>query len=97
MVQPTMPCDTTAVTWSLTIVPLLQTHCALPTCHVSGGNGTGNFTTYAGVMTQVDNGKLLKAVQHLPGAIPMPPDGSMIPACDIARLQAWVNAGAEEN
>lgn len=96
-VMPDMPCDTAVVTWSITIEPLLQTHCALPACHVSGGNGTGDFTTYAGVLSQVSSGKLLKAVQRLPGAIPMPPDGSTIPACDIARLRIWVGMGAPEN
>lgn len=90
-------CDTSAVTYSGRIVPIMQARCALPGCHVQGGNGTGNFTTYAGVLSQVQNGNLVSAVQRTAGAIPMPPDGSMIPACDIAAIVAWVNAGAPEN
>ena len=97
VLPPLVLCDTSAVTWSATIVPILQTRCALPTCHVPGGNGTGNFTTYAGVLTHVENGKLLNAVQHLPGALPMPPDGATIPECDIQALVTWVNDGAFEN
>ncbi|MEO8068796.1 MAG: cytochrome c [Flavobacteriales bacterium] len=97
VLPPMVVCDTTAVTWSGTVVPILQTRCALSTCHVTGGNGTGNFTTYAGVQTQVANGKLLNAVQHLPGALPMPPNAPAIPACEIQALVTWVNDGALEN
>lgn len=97
LLPPATPCNTGEVTWSGTVMPILQTRCALPTCHVVGGNGTGDLTSYGGVLPQVQNGKLLKAVQHLPGAIPMPPDGNMIPACEIAALVEWVNNGAPEN
>jgi hypothetical protein len=97
LIVPPVVCDTSNVTWSSTIVPILQTHCAIADCHVTGGDGTGNFTTYAGVMTQVTNGKLANAVQHLPGAIPMPPSGIPIPQCDIEAMVAWINGGAEEN
>lgn len=97
LVEPGMPCDTTAVSYAADIVPLLQQHCALPECHVPGGDGTGDFTTYAGVLGQVPDGDLLQSIQYLPGAIPMPPSGNSIPACDIAYVIAWVNAGAQEN
>lgn len=97
LVTPVADCDTDSVTYMLTILPMVQMRCALPGCHVSGGNGTGNFTTYTGLRSQVDNGKLVPAVQHTPGAIPMPPDGSMIPDCEIQRIVGWVNAGALEN
>jgi hypothetical protein len=97
MVEPTAVCDTITVTYTLTVLPIVQTRCALPECHVAGGNGTGDFTTYAGLRTQADNGHLVPAVQRTPGAIPMPPDGSMIPECDIRAIVAWVNAGALEN
>jgi len=97
MVTPVEECDTTEVAYSSAIVPILQTSCALPVCHVPGGNGTGDFTNYAGLHSQVVNGNLVPAVQRTSGAIPMPPDGSMLPECDILRIVAWVNAGAQEN
>jgi len=97
LVRPDVPCDTASVTYVADIVPILQQHCALADCHVSGGDGTGDFSTYAGLLPQVQNGNLLQAVQHLPGAIPMPPSGDLIPTCDMAFIVAWVNSGAEEN
>lgn len=92
-----LPCDTSAVTYSGSVVPILLSRCALPGCHVAGGNGTGDFTTYAGVFSQVQNGNMVPALQRTTGAIPMPPDGSRIPDCDIATIVAWVNAGAPNN
>ncbi len=97
IVQPEMLCDTANVAYMADIVPILQSRCAIADCHVPGGDGTGDFTTYAGLLSQVQNGNLLQAVQHLPGAIPMPPSGEVIPTCEIAHIVAWVNAGAEEN
>jgi hypothetical protein len=91
------PCDTTDVTYSGTIAPLMQTRCALPDCHVSGGDGTGDFTTYEGVLSQVSDGDLVASVQQTSGSIPMPPDSPPIPACEIAAIIAWVNSGAPEN
>ncbi|MEO8588274.1 MAG: hypothetical protein ABI432_02810 [Flavobacteriales bacterium] len=97
LAEPAGACDTTNVTYTGTIVPIMITRCALPGCHVPGGNGTGDLTTYAGVQNHVLNGKLLAAVQHTTGAIPMPPDGSMIPMCDILRISAWIQQGAPNN
>ncbi len=96
LVPPEMGCDTTAVSYAADIVPIMQQHCALPDCHVPAGDGTGDFTTYAGLVGQVPDGDLLQSIQHLPGAIPMPPSGNSIPACDIAFVVAWVNGGAQE-
>lgn len=96
-VEPTVVCDTQNVTYTLAIRPLVQTRCALSDCHVPGGDGTGDFTTYPGLRAQVDNGHLLPAVQHSAGAIPMPPDGSMLTECEIQAIVVWVNAGALEN
>lgn len=81
LVEPAVVCDTLNLTYTLTIRPLVLTRCALSDCHVALGDGTGDFTTYPGLRTQVDNGNLVPAVQHTTGAIPMPPDGSMIPEC----------------
>lgn len=97
IVEPIVVCDTTNVTYTLGVLPIVQTRCAITTCHVPGGNGTGDFTTYAGLRTQALNGNLVPAVQRTPGAIPMPPDGSIIPECDVRTIVAWVNAGALEN
>jgi hypothetical protein len=95
--MPELLCDTMNVSFTGDILPIMQSRCAIPACHVAGGNGTGDFTIWSGVRTQVDNGKLIPAINRTVGAIPMPPDGSMIPACDIRMIEAWVNGRAQDN
>ncbi len=95
--EPELMCDTLNVSYSGDIRSIMQLRCATPACHVPGGNGTGDFTTWVGLRTQVTNGKLIPAINRTVGAIPMPPDGSRIPACDILVIQAWVNGGALNN
>jgi hypothetical protein len=95
--MPEPVCDTLNVSYAGDIVPIMQMRCAVPGCHIPGGTGTGDLTTWAGLRTQVDNGKLIPSINRTVGAIPMPPDGSMIPTCDILMIEAWVNGGAQDN
>ncbi|MEO8732973.1 MAG: cytochrome c [Flavobacteriales bacterium] len=95
---PTVPCDTTgAPTWSSTILPIMQADCALPGCHVPGGEGTGDYTTYAGLHAKVNDGTLIPSIEWGPTAIAMPPEGNKLSDCDIAIILRWVNAGAPNN
>lgn len=86
-------CDTTAVTYASTIAPLMQGSCAVPGCHVPGGTGPGDFTSYTGVKGKVDNGTF-RAVTIVNRS--MPPAGPLS-TCDQQRLDAWLNAGAPNN
>ncbi len=57
-----------------------------------------NLETYAGLKTQVDNGRLIKSIKHESPASPMPKGSSAtIAACEIAQIVSWVNAGAKDN
>lgn len=88
-------CDTSNVRFAATIQPLLQTYCT--GCH-SGTNASGgiNFTTYAGVKSQIDNGKLMPAINHT-GPKPMPLGGSKLSDCNIAKFSIWIRNGAPNN
>lgn len=87
-------CDTTAVTYAGMVKPLVQGNCAIPGCHVAGGQSP-DLGTYAGVKAAADAGLLVSlAVQGNP--MPMPPSG-LLSACDRQRIEAWVNAGAPNN
>lgn len=87
-------CDTSSVTFSASIKPIIQNKCQ--GCH-SGSNPSGgyDFTTHAGVAAVKT--KLFGAVNHLSGYIAMPQGGNKLPACDIRKIKLWVDAGALNN
>jgi hypothetical protein len=88
-------CDTTNVTYSLSIAPLLQNKCN--GCHGATSPGGGVvLTTFAGAQAAALNGKLLSSVEHT-SAFPMPKNGSKLPQCEIDMIRIWVNAGAPNN
>jgi mono/diheme cytochrome c family protein len=89
-------CDTSAVTLSGTVQPILAQNCN--GCHAQA-NASGGviLDSYAEVKKQADNGRLVGAVSHSPGFHPMPLGGAKLPACDIASIKKWVENGAPNN
>src|SRR4029079_8619396 len=86
-------CVITSATFASDIDPIIQSRCATPSCHVPGGDGTGDFPSYAGLQPVLQNGTFNSQVLVNKA---MPPTGSLTP-CDLNRIQAWVNAGALNN
>jgi len=81
--------------YSCQIVPIINASCATPSCHVTGGSGSGNFETYAGLKAKVDNGSFEnRAILGQPG--PMPYEG-LLPDSVIAIFQAWIDKAAPNN
>lgn len=91
---PNTYCDTSAVTWSGTIEPLIQSSCAIPGCHVPGAQSPA-LTSYTAVKAVADDGKL-HGVVVAGSPFFMPPSGKLR-ACDQIRVQAWVAAGAPQD
>lgn len=88
-------CDTTTVTYSGTIAPIMASNCN--SCHtVSSGNGVIT-TDYTDLKVIVTNGKLVKSVNWTAGAIQMPLGGQKMPSCTLAKINKWVNSGALNN
>lgn len=87
-------CDTTAVTFTGTIVPILNNSCS--SCHsdanVSFGGGI-HLQKYADVKT--NSPKVIPAIDGT-GPKPMPPNGNLN-ACGVAQFKIWVNKGMPEN
>ncbi len=81
------------MTYASTVVPILQGNCAIPGCHVPGGTGPGDFTSYLGVKAKVDNGTFRNVTIVVQT---MPPSGPLS-ACDRQRLDTWLSAGAPNN
>ena len=90
-------CNTSNVTYAATIKPILQTNCQ--GCHSGGPAASGgiDMTVFSNVSAIAQNGKLYGAVNHAAGFKPMPLGGNKLPACDIAKIKAWVDNGALNN
>lgn len=100
LIIPNNNCDTSVViSYSSDITNILQQNCYR--CHATdkyaflGGNH--QLDSFLGLQEMVINGKLLKAINHFPGAVAMPYDGGKLSDCDIMKITAWVNRGAPNN
>ncbi len=92
-------CDTSNVTYSQTIKPLLTNNCY--SCHSAdraGSFGEGiNLETYSELVSVANSGKLLGALEHLPGYDAMPQGGAKLDDCTIEKIKVWINSGALNN
>lgn len=89
-------CDTTNVTWSGVVSPILQTYCN--GCHnASNPSGGIVLSEYNGAAAVALNGKLVGTINFASGYAQMPPSGSKMPDCEIAQITKWVNDGAPNN
>ena len=93
-------CDTTNIKYAANILPILVANCY--ECHGNGQSQEGpggpvNFDSYSGTKKQVDNNNLINAIKHTAGFTPMPFGKPMLSACDIDKIQAWINNGAPNN
>ena len=89
-------CDTTHVTFSATIWPIVELNCL--GCH-SGPQPSGGFTLtdYNAVVVQANNGKLFGAVNHDPGFVPMPRNAPQLSDCKIDQIRIWIEDGTPDN
>jgi hypothetical protein len=91
-------CDTTKVSYSTGVVPIIQTSCY--GCHGngnSGGSGGIVLEGYSNLSGWAHSGYLVGNVTHANGYVPMPYDAPMLPACEVNTIVAWVNQGALNN
>jgi hypothetical protein len=87
-------CDTTNVTFSGSIQPLVSTNCA--GCHSgSSPSGTISLTNYTEIAAIATNGMMMTVLTNGPTTI-MPPSGAL-PACKVDMVRIWVDAGAPNN
>ena len=91
-------CDTANVSYAATIQPILTQYCALAGCHDATTPSFGyDFAVYAGAQMANTNGRLLGAINHSTGFQPMPKNMAKLSDCNINKLTAWVNQGAQNN
>lgn len=84
-------CDGVNTSFAANVLPIIQTNCAITSCHAAGStNGPGPLTTYA----QIKN----VAVEIKSAVVSrfMPKDGSLTTS-QIKTISCWVDAGAPNN
>ena len=92
----TITCDTAAVTYSGTVQPILQRSCT--GCHRTASPAGGIILDNpAEIKKYAANGRLVGAITHAPGYVPMPLGGNKLADCDIAVIRKWVTEGAPNN
>lgn len=90
-------CDTTSVTFSGKIVPLLANNCL--SCHsnvTAAGSGNGiRLENYTDVKSRA--AAIAGSIKHSGGYSPMPKNGGKLNACLISQFDIWVRAGMPDN
>lgn len=86
-------CDTSIVTFSGVVFPILQNQCV--SCHTDNlASGNVNLSTYTHIKSYVDNGSLIGSIEHTGGFSIMPPSGLKMNQCDIDKINIWIEGGA---
>jgi hypothetical protein len=89
-------CDTTDVTYSGTVLPIIEGRCYK--CH-DQVNNNGNVTLegYDNLKRYANNGQLLGAVKHQAGFSAMPKNESPLLSCEIEKIEKWIDDGGLNN
>jgi hypothetical protein len=87
-------CDTSGVTYSGTVVPMLQANGCLG-CHTAPATAGNNIV----LDNQASIASLVQQNRFISGADRMPPSPSppALTDCNMDKLRAWANAGAPNN
>jgi hypothetical protein len=93
---PATECITTGMSYQTNIAPILERNCYA--CHSAAVN-TGNITLegHSQLIKHVTSGRLVGAINHASGFLPMPQNASKLGSCDIAKIEQWIADGAQNN
>jgi hypothetical protein len=92
----TPACDTSNVTYSETIAPIMNNHCN--SCHPTGGGAGGIVTdNWNDLSAAAANGVLWGAVNHEQGYEPMPLNAPKLGDCNLKKIKTWIDTGAPNN
>ncbi len=91
---PLTNCDTVGMRFNTEIREIMAQNC--DGCHLTSSSTPSGFPfeTHAEVESVAKNGKLLNRINSQ--SLPMPPTG-LLSACNRAKIEAWVKAGALNN
>lgn len=91
--------DTSNVTYTKDIAPLMTTECGTnSSCHRQNNSDSEiSLVSYDDVTAVAVTGQLLSSVIHDGNAEPMPYGGAKMSDCKINKIKAWLNQGIKEN
>src|SRR5690606_8285250 len=83
----TSDCDTSNLTYSGSIKTIINNSCASTiACHKGAAQTGIDLSTYEGLLTIVNNGKILPAIKHT-GPKPMPEGAPKLDDCTILKIE----------
>jgi uncharacterized membrane protein len=89
-------CDTSAVTFSQTIYPLVEIKCQ--GCHSGSQPSSGlSLNTFAQIQSIALSGDFMSSINGTDGFAQMPYNSSPMPDCEKDLIQAWIDEGAPNN
>lgn len=91
------PCDFTSVSFASDILPVVAIQCN-GACH-NANDRLGNVVleTHNNITPYINDGSFIGSINHTGSFAVMPPGGQKIPACNIQKIEAWIQAGAPNN
>ncbi|MEZ4932964.1 MAG: hypothetical protein R2788_12710 [Saprospiraceae bacterium] len=93
--RPTIPCDTTEVSFSETIFPSLRTPARDATTNTY--MKAMELLTYEDIRAVALNGSLVGAGSREPGFVRMPFGSIQLSVCHVEKIRSWVEAGSSDN
>ena len=89
-------CDTDNVSFSATVVPILQSNCYA--CHAADiALGGIILEGHSEVLKVANDGRLFGVIAHELGFSPMPQGAPQLLECEIDKIGAWIDSGALDN
>ena len=84
-------CTTTGITYSNTIMNIVNTNCAISGCHIAG-TGRSDLTKYSGVNAVASNGSMRQKVLIDKSMPPLKP----LSECEMLQIETWLKSGTPE-
>ena len=91
-------CDTTGITFTLSVKPILENNCY--SCHSNSTSALGGnikLENHADLKIQADNGHLIGSITHAGGFSAMPQGAPQLESCRITVIRKWIEAGSLNN
>jgi hypothetical protein len=83
-------------TFAVDVLPLLNKRCN--SCHAGSSPSAGIvLDSYTEVMKYVNNGSLMGSINQTSAYSPMPKNSGKMSACEIEKIQKWVDSSALNN